>query len=356
MVVLGAGGHARLLGVVVAVVLVLPLSGCSRLGGGATAVAIQDVAHRNAARQEAAAPSPSRLTVNPPDGSNGVSPSDLVTAVVAGGQLSSVDLRTADGVPLEGALSPDGGRWNSTTPMRPATSYVLTASTVSETGQRATRTTRFSTQAPDQQVAAKIVPADGSSINSIQPVTVEFDKPVTDRGAAERALQVVSSPTVAGHAQWVGDRVLRWLPDGTWPMGGTLTVSLALYGRQLGPNIFGTEDERAVLRVGPEGDTAMTVRARLDNAPLDGGAPLDNAPLPGSVPAANPLTAPEATPRAPAAVPNGATPNPARTNSPRAASAPKPNSPRGSAAPHAASTPRHGSAATTPRHSNPAMG
>jgi lipoprotein-anchoring transpeptidase ErfK/SrfK len=345
MVVLGTAGHARLLGVVVAVVLVLPLSGCSRLGGGATAVAVQGVAHRNAARQEAAAPSPSRLTVNPPDGSNGVSPSDLVTAVVAGGKLSSVDLRTADGIPLEGALSPDGGRWNSTTPMRPATSYVLTASTVSETGQRTTRTIRFSTQAPDQQVAAKIVPADGSSIDPIQPVTVEFDKPVTDRGAAERALQVVSSPAVAGHAQWADDRLLRWLPDGTWPMGSTLTVSLALYGRQLGPNIFGTEDERAVLRVGPEGGTAMTVRARLDNAPL-----------PGSVPVANPLTAPEVTPRAPAAVPNGATPKPARTNSPRAASAPKPNSPRGSAAPHAASTPRHGSAATTPRHSNPAMG
>jgi hypothetical protein len=306
-------------------------------------VAVQDVAHQNAA-----APAMSRLTINPPDGSNGVSPSELVTAVVAGGQLSDVDLRTAGGAPLEGALSPDGARWTSTSPMRPATSYVLTANTVSETGQRATSTTRFSTQAPGQQVAAKIVPADGSSIDPIQPVSVEFDKPVVDRGAAERALQVASSPTVAGHAQWAGDRVLRWQPDGAWPVGSTLTVGLALYGRQLGPDIFGAEDLRAVLRVGPEGDTAMAVRAPLDtaspdNAPLDK-APSDTARLPGSVPAANPLTAPRVAPGAPAAsAPNGVTPKPARTNSPR-----------GSAAPHAASTPRHGSAATPARHSTSA--
>jgi hypothetical protein len=226
------------------------LTGCAGSGGTAGSPGvIQDVALP-------AAPEPiqARLTVNPPDGAAGVSPSEKVTALVASGQFVQVDLRTSGGDKLDGALSPDGERWMSSKSLRPDTSYVLTSLIRSDDGQQTTTVSRFSTQSRGQQVSGKITPSDGSTVDDNEPLTIQFDKPIGDRGAVERALRVISNPTVTGQSQWRSDRELVWQPDGSWPAGSDVTVSLDIFGRQLGQDLFGAGDLRSVFHITGQSD------------------------------------------------------------------------------------------------------
>ncbi|MBO0850921.1 MAG: hypothetical protein J2P20_15780 [Pseudonocardia sp.] len=217
-------------------------AGCDRAGGE-----VRDMAQQRMAQGMADAFQPS-LTVNPPDGATGVSPTERVTAVATSGQLTQVELRTSAGSKIDGALSPDGERWTSTKPLKPETSYALTAGVRSTSGKETTSTSNFSTLAPGQQVKGKITPDDGSTLAADRVVSVVFDKPIGDHAAAERALQVVSDPPVTGTTEWRGDRELVWRPDGPWPAGGRVTAEMAIFGKGLGQGIFGARDLRATYR------------------------------------------------------------------------------------------------------------
>lgn len=232
---------------VAAAVLAAALVGCSPHSSTRASSArglvnnVQDVAQRVAAE-----PSDSRLTINPPDGATGVSPTETVTAAVAGGRFTEVALATASGASLAGVVSPDGERWASTTPLEPSTSYVLNATSRSVSGHETKATSRFSTLAPGQQVTGKITPKDNETVPADRPVSVLFDKPIGDRAVVEHALQVSANPPVSGTTEWRSDRELVWRPTPSWPPGGHVMVALSIFGKPLGNGLVGASDLRSV--------------------------------------------------------------------------------------------------------------
>jgi hypothetical protein len=261
-----------------AAALVVVLSGCAQLGTGEQVGGIKDVAAQQALAQGMADAFHPNLTVNPADGTAGVSPTELVTAVVASGQLTQADLRSQDGGELAGALSPDGARWTSTAPLKPNTSYVLTTVVRSTAGQDNTTTTKFATLSPGQQVGGKITPADGGTANPASPVSVLFDKPIVDRAAVEKALVVTSTPPIQGTTNWRSDREVVWQPSGLWQPGSQVTATLDFFGKQVGPGLFGGGDLRSSFHVG---DLSTAVPSDNLNADLPAGtapgAPVDPA-------------------------------------------------------------------------------
>ena len=317
-----------------AAVLVGTLSGCAQFSAGGRIGGIQDVAAQQALAQGMADAFRPNLTVNPPNGASGVSPSELVTAAVAGGQLTQATLRTQDGSTLDGALSPDGQRWTSSNPLKPNTSYVLTTVVRATSGQESTSDTKFTTLAPGQQVAAKINPADGGALNPASPLTVDFDKPIGDRGAVERALVIAAVPAVEGTSRWRTDRELVWQPTTGWKPGSQVTATLNFFGKQVGPGLFGGGDVRSMFHVGdlaspmPADSVDADLPSDLDpNSPnfaaapgnpglaarAAPGAPPGPSNLAGAVPPARPPASGPANARA--ARPGGAHPGAARPNS-----------------------------------------
>jgi len=261
-----------------AAVLVVALSGCAQLGTGEQIGGIKDVAAQQSLAQGMADAFHPNLTVSPQNGAAGVSPTELVTAVVASGQLTSADLRSQDGGKLDGALSPDGARWTSTAPLKPNTSYVLTTVVRSTTGQESNTTTKFTTLSPGQQVGGKITPADGGTVNPASPVSVLFDKPIGDRAAVEKALVVTSTPPIQGAPQWRSDREVVWQPSGLWQPGSQVTATLDFFGKQVGPGLFGGGDLRSSFRVGDLTSTLPSDNLNADLPPgTTPGAPVDPA-------------------------------------------------------------------------------
>lgn len=236
----------------------LVIAGCADQG---SADSLDLAAQQNASQQNLAAVDQPRITVSPADGVAGVSPTERVTASVMDGQLTQVVLTNAQGVPLAGALSPDGERWSSNQPLKANTSYMLKAASRAVSGQENHTTTRFSTLAPGQQVSGKITPDASAPVAPDSVVSIVFDKPITDRSVVERSLRVSANPTTTGTTAWRSDREVLWRPAGKWAPGSLVTVSVDMFGKELGGGLVGASDLRSTFAVAGNGP-GLALRAQ----------------------------------------------------------------------------------------------
>jgi lipoprotein-anchoring transpeptidase ErfK/SrfK len=110
--------------------------------------------------------------------------------------------------------------------MRRVFRYVLvvagmTAMVIAESGATALAAVTPPTADP---TVVTIQPADGDVVGVAQPIVVRFTKPIADRAAAERTVTIASSNKPTGRSLWLNDAVVRWIPDGFWPVHTLVTV------------------------------------------------------------------------------------------------------------------------------------
>jgi lipoprotein-anchoring transpeptidase ErfK/SrfK len=72
-----------------------------------------------------------------------------------------------------------------------------------------------------------VLPTRGEVVGVAHPVVVTFRAPVADRPAAERAIDIKTSPAMTGKFEWLDDNVLQWVPDRFWPAHSKITASVA---------------------------------------------------------------------------------------------------------------------------------
>jgi lipoprotein-anchoring transpeptidase ErfK/SrfK len=103
---------------------------------------------------------------------------------------------------------------------------------------------------------ASIAPSPGEIVGVAHPLVVTFADRVTDRAAAERALDISSSvpltgqsvrgqsvtgQSVTGRFEWIDNRTVHWVADEFWPAHST--VALSVGGRPTtiatGPAVIG---------------------------------------------------------------------------------------------------------------------
>ena len=99
---------------------------------------------------------------------------------------------------------------------------------------------------------ASVQPTPGDVVGVAHPVVVTFSAPVANRLAAERAIDIYSTPAMTGKFDWLDNNVVQWVPDRFWPAHST--VALSLGGR---PTNFATGP--AVVGVASIADHTFTV-------------------------------------------------------------------------------------------------
>jgi lipoprotein-anchoring transpeptidase ErfK/SrfK len=67
-------------------------------------------------------------------------------------------------------------------------------------------------------------PAEGETVGIAQPVIISFTAAIDDKATAEKAIRVSTEPEVDGEYRWVGNKELRWKPNGFWPAGTQVDV------------------------------------------------------------------------------------------------------------------------------------
>lgn len=96
----------------------------------------------------------------------------------------------------------------------------------------------------DGFLVTAVLPSGGQVVGIAHPVVVTFGAPVANRRAAERALQVTSTPPMTGTYEWTDANVVQWIPDRFWPAHSAVAFSAGGLAADFktGPAVIGVAD------------------------------------------------------------------------------------------------------------------
>jgi lipoprotein-anchoring transpeptidase ErfK/SrfK len=239
---------------------------------------------------------PPTLVISPANGSQGVAPGAAITVTAKNGKLRVVTLATAAG-PVSGSLAANG-TWRSVQPLATGTSYTVTATAIGANKKKITTSTTFQTLTPRRTFRATIT-ATGTDQNISSeiatreygvgiPITVMFSRPITNKAAVERALQLRTSRPVIGAWYWQDDKTVIFRPRQYWPQNTTVTVDGNFDGVEGAPGVYGTKDVHQSLSIGPSLIVVASARTHymkvyyknrlLGRWPISTGRPGDDTP------------------------------------------------------------------------------
>ncbi|WP_431431748.1 L,D-transpeptidase [Actinophytocola sp.] len=193
---------------------------------------------------------PVKLSISPKNKAAEVAPGDPITVAAIGGTLTKVVLTNDAGERVKGRLSPDATTWQTAEPLGYGRRYSATATGVNGDGNPNTLRSSFSTIEPPLRADLSMNPTDGQTVGVGQPLAFYFDVDIADKAAAERAIQVTTTPHVAGAFYWFSDSEVHWRPQSYWPAGTKVSVKAAIYGKNFGNGVYGNDDRVANITIG----------------------------------------------------------------------------------------------------------
>ena len=189
-----------------------------------------------------------QVTSNVANGAVGVSVTQPVTTAVTNGKFGAVTMTNPDGIPVAGAMSPDGQSWQSAEPLGYDRQYRLHVEAYGLTGPVATTTT-FTTSAPDNLTKPYLMVGDNEVVGVGQPVGVNS----TSRSRTGSPPRTRSRH----HRSPGGGCVLLDQPQrGPVAAGGLLGARhedrrrVNVYGKELGGGVFGANDAHSTYSIG----------------------------------------------------------------------------------------------------------
>ncbi|WP_030439031.1 L,D-transpeptidase [Actinoplanes subtropicus] len=233
----------------------LAAAGCSHAGKtGASGASEWHAAGDPVSGSPSASAAAVTLTVSPAAGKSDVSPLDPVEVSVAGGTLQSVTV-AAGSKKVAGELQSDGS-WKSTDTMTYGKTYTVTASIKDSAGATVQKKSTFTTLKP-KSIANITFQANGLSVLNSggtygvgQPVIVAFSKSISDKAAAEKAIEVETTPSVAGKFHWISNSTVHWRPEKYWAKGTKIKVSVNGLGTHFGNGVYGSANRSASFTIG----------------------------------------------------------------------------------------------------------
>ncbi|WP_033253258.1 L,D-transpeptidase [Kitasatospora phosalacinea] len=224
-----------------------------------------------------------QITVTPADGTTAAPFTQPVAVTVLDGTLVSVTVTDGTGKAIAGRLSADKASWTSTAKLSSGTKYTVAASAVDGEQRPADANATFSTASPANTFVGYFTPEDGSTVGVGMPVSINFNKAITDRKAVQQAITVVADPPVEVVGHWFDATRLDFRPEEYWAKGTRVTLKLRLKDVAGAKGVYGTQSKDVTFTVGRSqvstADlTADTLTVRTDGQvtatyPVIGGAP-----------------------------------------------------------------------------------
>ncbi|KUM77627.1 Ig-like domain-containing protein [Streptomyces griseorubiginosus] len=230
---------------------VLVLSACSSggddsssgSGGGDTSQAKADEA---AAKKSSKA----EIKITPKDGTDNASINNSAAVTVSKGTLTDVTMTTADGTKVAGQLSADRTSWKPDAQLERSTTYKVAAEAKDADGLAAHENASFTTVSPANSFIGNFTPENGSTVGVGMPVSINFDKAITNKAAVQKGITVSSSSgqEVVGH--WFNANRIDFRPEDYWKENSTVTLKLALDGVEGANGVYGVQQKTVTFKIG----------------------------------------------------------------------------------------------------------
>jgi lipoprotein-anchoring transpeptidase ErfK/SrfK len=200
------------------------------------------------------APAAASVTLRPADKATKVLPTTPVTVEVRDGWFQHVALTNPDGKVVAGALNRDRTVYTVTEPLGYDATYTWNGSVVGHDGKAVPVKGKLTTVSPTKVIDGGFQLADGQTVGIAAPVIIQFDAPIADKAAVERALKVTTEPSVEGSWAWLPDEVqgarVHWRTREYYPAGTKVNVDAKLYGLAFGNGAYGKQDMSLSIEIG----------------------------------------------------------------------------------------------------------
>ncbi|WP_033822258.1 Ig-like domain-containing protein [Kitasatospora sp. MBT63] len=211
-----------------------------------------------------------KITVRPANGTTDAPFGDPVKVTVTDGSLRAVALVDATGAVIPGQLSPDASAWTSTGPLVSGTKYTVSVIADDHSGREADANTSFATATPASTFVGYFTPEDGSTVGVGMPISIRFNKPVTNRAAVQRAISVVADPGVEVVGHWFSSTRLDFRPQQYWAKGTKVTLSLRLKDVEGTKGVYGIQSKDVTFTIGRSQTSVADLAADTLTVTTDG--------------------------------------------------------------------------------------
>jgi lipoprotein-anchoring transpeptidase ErfK/SrfK len=109
----------------------------------------------------------------------------------------------------------------------------------------------------------------GNTYGAGQPVIIRFSRAVSKK-AAEKAIEITTSPAVDGKFYWADGRTVHWRPEKYWRRGTTITVNVNAFGVKLGNGVYGEKNASTRFTIGRQLIAIADNRTHLTKVYIDG--------------------------------------------------------------------------------------
>ncbi|MFC7305260.1 Ig-like domain-containing protein [Streptomyces monticola] len=248
---------------------VLVLSACSSDDGDKAA----DGGKKSQAEADEAAAkdaSAARIKITPKDGENKAGINNAARVTVSEGKLTAVTMKTSEGTAVAGTISADKKSWKPDAQLERATTYKVTAAAKDSEGREAHENASFTTVSPDNSFIGNFTPDDGKEVGVGMPVSINFDKAITDKKAVQSGIKVSSSSgqEVVGH--WFSPNRLDFRPEDYWKEGSTVTLKLSLDGVEGADGVYGVQQKTVTFKIGRNQVSTVDAKTKTMTVTQDG--------------------------------------------------------------------------------------
>ncbi|MFJ1806510.1 MULTISPECIES: Ig-like domain-containing protein [unclassified Streptomyces] len=228
---------------------VLVLSACS--GGGSDAADGKGSSSQAKADEAAAKKSSeAQIKITPADGSDNASINNSAAVTVSKGTLTAVTMTTSEGTAVEGALSADKTSWKPNAQLERSTTYKVAAEAKDSGGLVAHENASFTTVSPDNSFIGNFTPENGSTVGVGMPVSINFNKEITNKAAVQKGVTVTSTSGQEVVCHWFSTQRMDCRPEDYWKENSTVTLKLALDGVEGANGVFGVQQKTVTFKVG----------------------------------------------------------------------------------------------------------
>ncbi|MET9257865.1 Ig-like domain-containing protein [Streptomyces sp. NPDC003717] len=190
------------------------------------------------------------VTVAPADGAKAVDTSGALKVGAAGGKLTEVTVKDAEGAAVDGKISGDGASWTPSSHLAADTAYTVHAVAKDSEGRSAAKDSRFTTLKPQSTFTGTFTPEDGSTVGVGMPFSLRFSRGITNPADVAKSIRVKTEPAVEVAGHWFGNDRLDFRPEKYWKAGTKVTVDLDLDGVEGRDGVYGKQHKTVSFTIG----------------------------------------------------------------------------------------------------------
>ncbi|WP_405950219.1 Ig-like domain-containing protein [Streptomyces prunicolor] len=249
---------------------VLVLTACSgsddKSSGSDSSQSSQSKADEAAAKKSSEA----QIKITPADGSDNASINNSAAVTVSKGTLTAVSMTTADGKAVAGTISADKLSWKPSAQLERSTTYKLAATAKDSAGLAAHENASFTTVSPANSFIGNFTPEDGSTVGVGMPVSINFNKAITNKAAVQKGITVTSTSGQEVVCHWFNTQRMDCRPDEYWKENSTVTLKLALDGVEGASGVYGVQQKTVTFHIGRNQVSYVDAKSKQMKVEQDG--------------------------------------------------------------------------------------